>query len=136
MNLLLCRPKISIFEYSCTFTSKNSCSLASISFDDSCNWKITHLRTFRPIILAQVDNMLCFRNLSSNNESYLNSAQNNPIEERLLFITPIMKARYKNTKKYLFCTFLLFFHKSVFFLRACASTNNTFKFYRCTRFWT
>ena len=60
VNLLLFRPKISIFEYNCAITSKNSCSLASISFDDSCNWKISHLPTFRPIILAQVDNMLFF----------------------------------------------------------------------------
>ena len=63
MNLLLFRPKISIFEYSCTVTSRNSCSLASIKFDDSYNWKITYLRTFRPGILAQVDNMLRFRSL-------------------------------------------------------------------------
>jgi len=60
VNLLLFRPKIWIFEYSCTVISKNSCSLASIKFYDSYNWKITYLRTFRPGILAQVDNMLRF----------------------------------------------------------------------------
>ena len=63
MNLPIFRPKMWIFEYSCTVTSKNSCSLTSIKFNDSYNWKITHLRTFRPGILAQVDNMLRFRSL-------------------------------------------------------------------------
>ena len=37
-----------IFKYSCTITSKNSCSLASIQFDDSYNLKITYLRIVRP----------------------------------------------------------------------------------------